>query len=115
MLPTDGAVAFGGANGKPAGADVNGSDCGSFGDAEEEDGGDQDDAICWGDGQRKAEGLGKHRSDGKPATAGRGREAGKCADGDPICASDNEVGEKAVGDEGESRQNTACGSRSRGV
>ena len=51
--PTDGAVAFGGANGEPAGADVNGSDCGSFGDAEEEDEGDQDDAICWGDGQPK--------------------------------------------------------------
>ena len=37
--PTDGAVAFGGANGEPA--DINGSDCGSFGDAEEEDEGNE--------------------------------------------------------------------------
>ena len=104
--PEDGAVAFGGANGETSRADIGVADFRSFGNAEKEDNGDEDDAVQWGKGMREVEILGKQRINGKPAATGRGREAGKCADCNPMRAGDDEVGKKAVGFKRESRQNT---------
>ena len=109
--PADGAVAFGGANGETSRVDIGVADCRSFGNAEKEDNGDEDDAVQWGKGMREVEILGKQRINGKPAATGSGARRVSA----PTAIQCGREMTRAVGCERESLQNNTRGPWPRGV